>query len=69
MLAFAGPGPLFHAAWLEVGLDLRPALHAFQPRDLLAQLRILCLEPGIRLQNLYDQQLQLFEAKPVNGSG
>jgi hypothetical protein len=47
-------------------LDLRTPLQALQPRDLLTQLRVLSLEPGIVLQNLHQQRLQLFEAKPID---
>ena len=53
---------LLHAA----GLELRAALQALEPRDLLAQLRVLCLQPGVLLQSLQQQRLQLFEASHGN---
>ena len=53
---------LLHAARRDLG----PALQALQPRDLVTQLGILCLQSGIVLQNLHEQRLQLFEAKPVD---
>ena len=49
------------------GLDLRPA-PALQPRDLPTQVRVLCLEPGIVLEHLYEQRSQFCEAKPIDGS-
>ena len=54
-----------HAARLA-GLDVGTSLEALQPRDLIAQLGVLGLEPGELLQGLHEQQLQLFEAKPVD---
>ena len=60
-----GPGRLVHAAGLA-RLDLRPALQALEPHVLVAQLGVLCLQSGNVLQNLHEQRLQLFEAKPVD---
>jgi hypothetical protein len=59
-----GPGlrRLLHAARHDLG----PALQALQPRNLVTQLGILCLQPSIVLQNLHQQRLQLFEAKPID---
>ena len=50
-------------------LQLWPAVQALQPRNLVAQLRVLCLEPGIILEHLHDQRLQFIEAKSINGAG
>lgn len=57
-----GLGCLLHAARLDLGSPFQ----TLQPRDLLTQLRVLCLEPGDLLQGLHEQRLQLFEAKPVD---
>ena len=56
---------LLHAARLDPGA----AVQALQPRDLVTQLGVLCLQPGIVLQNLYEQRAQLFETKPVDDAG
>ena len=60
-----GIGRLLHATGLEFGASLQ----AFEPRDLLAQFGVLCLQPGALLQGLRQQRLQLFEAKPGNLAG
>ena len=57
----AGLGVLLHAR----GLDVRLALQSLQPCHLLTQ-RFVCLfEPGVVLQNLHQQRLQLIETQPV----
>ena len=56
---------LLHAA----GLDLGPNIQTLQPCDLVTQLGVLCLQPGIVLQNLHEQRLQNFETNPVDGAG
>ncbi len=66
--AILGGGSLYrllHAAGLELGA----ALQALEPCDLLAQLRVFCLEPGILFQSLHQQRRQLFEAKLGNVQG
>ena len=56
---------LLHAARLELGASLQ----AFEPCDFLAQLSVLFPKPGVLLQSLHQQRLQLFEAKPGYSAG
>src|ERR1019366_10619982 len=52
---------LLHAA----GLDRRPALQALQPRDLLAQRRILCRQTRHLAERLDQQASQLVSSNPI----
>ncbi len=64
-LACAGRRPrlarLLHAG----GLDRRPALQALQPRDLLAQRRILCRQTRHLTERLDQQASQLVSTNPI----
>ena len=56
---------LLHAAGLEFGASLQ----TLEPRNLLAKRCVLCLQPGVVLQSLQQQRLQLFEPNPGNVAG
>ena len=58
-LLLAGASAAFS---MPLGLSLGASLETFEARNLLAQLRVLCLQPGYFLQSLHQQRLQLFEA-------
>jgi hypothetical protein len=60
-----GLGRLLHAARLELGAAIEP----LEPRHLLTQGFVLCLEPGNVLKRLHQQRLQVFEAKSIKGAG